>query len=104
FVIALGILLGMWQFMRHHIPAACFIPLALLTFYTIPSVFVISHRAYNDLTVSFYTLLTIYAFVNWFARRRSVWLVLCGLFSGLAISTKYTALFLPYADGVPLET
>ena len=96
FVMALGILLGMWQFMRHHMPDACFIPVALLTFYTIPSVFIISHRAYSDLTVSFYTFLTIYTFMNWFARRQSVWLVLCGLFSGLAISTKYTALFLPF--------
>jgi hypothetical protein len=96
FIMALCILLGMWQFMRHHIPDARFIPLALLMFYTIPSVFVISHRAYNDLTVSFYTLSALYAFVNWFARRQSVWLMLCGVLSGLAISTKYTALFLPF--------
>ncbi len=96
FIMALCVLLGMWQFMRHHISEALFIPLALLIFYTIPSVFVISHSAYNDLTVSFYTLLAVYAFVNWFARRDSVWLMLCGVFSGLAMSTKYTALFLPF--------
>lgn len=96
FVMGLCILLGMWQFMRHHISEALFIPLALLIFYTIPSVFVTSHRAYNDLTVSFYTFLAVYAFVNWFARRQSVCLILCGVFSGLAMSTKYTALFLPF--------
>ncbi len=96
FVMGLAILVGMWQFMRHHISEAFFIPLALLIFYTIPSVFVTSHRAYNDLSVSFYTFLAVYAFVNWFARRQSVWLILCGVFSGLAMSTKYTALFLPF--------
>jgi hypothetical protein len=96
FVMGLSILLGMWQFMRHHIPGALFIPLALLIFYTIPSVFVTSHQAYNDLTVSFYTFLAVYAFVNWFARRQSAWLILCGVFCGLAMSTKYTALFLPF--------
>jgi len=96
FVMALSILLGMWQFMRHHISEALFIPLALLIFYTIPSVFVTSHRAYNDLTVSFYTFSAVYAFVNWFARKQSVWLILCGVFSGLAMATKYTALFLPF--------
>jgi len=96
FVMGLSILLGMWQFMRHHISEALFIPLALLIFYTIPSVFVTSHRAYNDLTVSFYTFLAVYAFVNWFARKQSVWVVLCGVFSGLAMATKYTALFLPF--------
>lgn len=97
FIMALSILLGMWQFMRHHISEALFIPLALLIFYTIPSVFVTSHRAYNDLTVSFYTFLAVYAFVNWFARKQSAWLILCGVFSGLAMATKYTALFLPFS-------
>jgi 4-amino-4-deoxy-L-arabinose transferase-like glycosyltransferase len=96
FVMGLSILLGMWQFMKHHISEALFIPLALLIFYTIPSVFVTSHKAYNDLTVTFYAFLAVYAFVNWFARRQSVWLILCGVFSGLAMSTKYTALFLPF--------
>ena len=96
FIMGLSILLGMWQFMRHQISAARFIPLALLIFYTIPSVFVTSHRAYNDLTVSFYTFLAVYAFVNWFSRRQTIWLILCGVLSGLAMSTKYTALFLPF--------
>jgi hypothetical protein len=96
FVMVLSILLGMWQFARHHISETRFLPLALLIFYTIPSVFVASHVAYNDLTVSFYTFLAVYAFVNWFSRRHNAWLVLSGVFSGLAVSTKYTALFLPF--------
>lgn len=49
--------------------------------------------AYNDLAVTFYTFLGVYAFVNWFEREKKCWLVLCGVFCGLAVSTKYTALF-----------
>ncbi len=96
FVMALAILLGMWQFARHYISEITFVPLALLVFYSIPSVFVTSHMAYSDLTASFYTFLAVYAFVNWFSRRENAWLILCGLLSGVAISTKYTALLLPF--------
>jgi hypothetical protein len=95
FVMALSILLGMWQFARHHISEISYIPVALLVFYSIPSVFVASHTAYNDLTVSFYAFLAVYAFINWFSRRENAWLILCAVFSGLAVSTKYTALLLP---------
>jgi len=96
FVMALCILLGMWQFARHHISEIAFVPLALLVFYTIPSVFVTSHMAYSDLAASFYTFLALYAFVNWFSRREERWLILCGVLSGVAISTKYAALLLPF--------
>jgi len=96
FVTALCILLGMWQFARHHLSEIAFVPFALLVFYTIPSVFVSSHMAYSDLTVSFYAFLAVYSFVNWFRRREDQWLILCGVLSGLAISTKYTALLLPF--------
>jgi len=96
FVMALAILLSMWQFARHHISEIAFVPLALLIFYSIPSVFATSHMAYSDLTVSFYAFLAVYAFVNWFRRRENAWLILCGVLSGVAISTKYTALLLPF--------
>lgn len=96
FVTTLCILLGMWHFARQHISEIAFVPFALLVFYTIPSVFVASHMAYSDLTVSFYAFLTVYAFVNWFRRREDRWLILCGVLSGVAISTKYTALLLPF--------
>lgn len=96
FVIGLCILLGMWQFARHHVSESCFVPLALLIFCSIPSVFVTSHMAYNDLTVTLYAFLSVYAFLNWFSRKENAWLILCGVFSGLAMSTKYTALFLPF--------
>jgi len=96
FVMALAVLVSMCQFSRHYISKTSFVPLALLVFYTIPSVFVNSHMAYNDLTITLYTFLALYAFVNWFSLRQIGWLILCGVLSGLAIATKYTALLVPF--------
>lgn len=95
FVMALLILVSMYQFSRHLVPSARFITLPLLIFYTIPSVFVNSHMAYNDLTVTFYTLLTVYAFLNWVSTKQTQWLAISGVFTGLSVATKYSALLLP---------
>ena len=66
----------------------------MLIFVSIPSVFAISHAAYNDLFVTFFTLAAIYSFFRWSGDRLSAWLILCGLFSGSAAACKYTALLL----------
>ena len=52
--------------------------------------------AYSDLTITFYTFLSIYAFLNWFLRKQVQWLVICGVFTGLSMATKYSALLLPF--------
>ena len=96
FAIAGLTLIGMYQFTRHFVTGSIFIYLPLLLFYSIPSVFVNSHMAYSDLTVTFYTFLTVYAFLKWFSIRQVRWLVLCGIFTGLSIATKYSALLLPF--------
>jgi hypothetical protein len=96
FVMGLALLLGMWQFTRHHVPGISSSPLSLLVFYTVPTVFMLSHVAYNDLTVTLYAFLAVYAFVNWCDRRNRPWLIWSGVFTGLAMATKYTALFLPF--------
>jgi hypothetical protein len=96
FVMGLAVLLAMWQFSRRHIPAISSPVLSLLVFFTIPSVFMMSHVAYNDLTVTLYTFLGVYAFVNWCEQRDLPWLIGCGVFTGLAMSVKYTGLFLPF--------
>jgi hypothetical protein len=38
----------------------------------------------------------VFAFINWFGRPEKGWLILSGVFSGLALAGKYTALFLPF--------
>jgi hypothetical protein len=89
-----GILLGMGLFARHVLQNHKFSSLSMLIFVSIPSVFAVSHAAYNDLFVTFFTLAAIYSFFRWSDHRLTAWLILCGLFSGSAAACKYTALLL----------
>ena len=96
FAMTVFILIGMYQFTKHYLPNALFIFLPLLLFYSIPSVFVNSHMAYSDLTITFYIFLSVYAFLNWFSGKQVQWLVICGVLTGLSMATKYSALLLPF--------
>jgi hypothetical protein len=87
-----GILLGIGLFARHVLQKQQFPGLSMLIFVSIPSVFAISHTAYNDLFVTFFILAALYSFLRWSEDRLTVWLILCGLFSGAAAACKYTAL------------
>lgn len=95
FIGLLGILIGIGQFSSPRVLQNGFPFLSLLIFLTIPSVFITSHLAYNDLFITYYSLAAVLAFIQWVDRRRNPWLVLCGVFSGLAVASKYTALLLP---------
>ena len=95
FVALMGILLGIWQFPKPRILQNDFPFLSMLIFLTIPSVFITSHMAYVDLFITYYSLAAVLAFIHWFDRRSPWWLMLCGIFTGLAVSSKYTALLLP---------
>ena len=96
FAMAGFILMGMYQFTRRFIPNALFVFLPLLVFYSIPSVFINSHMAYNDLTITFYIFLSVYAFLNWLSGKQVQWLVIFGVLTGLSAATKYSALLLPF--------
>lgn len=87
-----GTLLGIGLFARHVLRKQQFPILSMLIFVSIPSVFAVSHTAYNDLFVTFFTLAAIYSFFRWSGDRLTAWLILCGLFSGAAAACKYTAL------------
>ncbi|QTA92394.1 ArnT family glycosyltransferase [Desulfonema magnum] len=95
FAMAMFTLGALWQFTRDYISETASFPLILLIFFTIPSVFMNAHMAYNDMTLTFYTFLAVYTFMNWFSQKGSRWIILCGLFSGLAMATKYAALLVP---------
>jgi len=97
FALALFILFSMWKFSRRYIRDKLFDSIPLLIFFTIPSVFLNAHVAYCDLTLTFYTFVAVYAFVNWFNTKEKLWIILCGVFSGIAISTKYGGLYLPFS-------
>jgi hypothetical protein len=93
FTMGILILFSMWSFSEAHIKKGMPRLLSLLIFFSIPSVFAATHVAYNDLTVAFYSFLAVYGFLNWYARDNARWLAFSGAFCGLALSTKYTALF-----------
>ena len=95
FAIAVFILFTMWKFGRRYVQKNNFELLPLLIFFTIPSVFQNAHVAYCDLTLAFYTFVAIYAYLNWYNTEENLWIILCGVFSGIAMSTKYAGLYLP---------
>jgi hypothetical protein len=92
YAILCGTLLGIGLFARHVLRKQQFPILSMLIFVSIPSVFAVSHTAYNDLFVAFFTLAALYSFFRWSEDRLTAWLILCGLFSGGAAACKYTAL------------
>jgi len=100
FTIALLILFSMWKFGRRYFPDDRFTLLSLLIFFTIPSVFQNAHVAYCDLTLAFYTFVAAYAFINWVHMKETLWIILCGVFCGIAMSVKFAGLYLPLSGCV----
>jgi hypothetical protein len=94
YAVLCGILLGIGLFTRFLLQEHVFPALSMLIFLSIPSVFAVSHMAYNDLFVTFFTLAAFYSFLRWSEQGMTVWLILCGVFSGSAAACKYTALLL----------
>jgi len=97
FAITIFILFSMWKFGRRYVSENNFEFLPLVIFFTIPSVFQNAHMAYCDLTLAFYTFVALYTFMNWYHTQEHLWIILCGVFSGIAMSTKYAGLYLPLA-------
>jgi len=96
FILLLAILLGTGVFIRRQTGAHALPFLGMLIFLSVPSVFITAHMAYNDLFVVYYSLGAFFAFISWTEKNGKGWLILCGLFSGLAVACKYTALLLPF--------
>ena len=70
--------------------------LSILIFLSVPSVFITASMAYIDLFLAYYALGALLAYLRWSSRGEKAWLILCGLFSGLALASKYNGLFLPF--------
>jgi hypothetical protein len=96
FFFAIATLLGIYVFISSTLEEKGFSNLSALVFISIPSIFIVSHVANNDLIVTFYTFGAVLSFVNWSKADSKKWLIICGIFSGLAIACKYTSLLLPF--------
>ncbi len=75
---------------------------AVLLLFTVPMVWQLAAFTYNDLALAFTILATLYAYVRWREGGQSSWLLLSGLFSGLAMSLKYTSFVAPMLIGLLL--
>lgn len=95
FTVLGSILLGMGLFSRHVMEDHAFPALSMLLFFSIPSVFAVSHSAYNDLFVSLFILSALYSFFRWSREKATAWLLLSAIFTGGAVACKYTALLIP---------
>lgn len=96
FAFFLAVLLTIRQFALTRMGRNAYPYLCMLIFATIPSVFIEAHTAYIDLAVTFSTLCALYAFLAWHDRKEHGWLLLCALFTGIALASKFTTLIIPF--------
>ena len=72
--------------------------LAAAILFLVPGVLILSTLTSVDLGVMFYSFLSFSALLSWFSSRQKSWLILAGIFCGLAMGTKYTALLLTFGS------
>ncbi len=68
---------------------------AVLVLYSIPMMLHLGAHAYNDLALAFYQVAALVALSQWQQRKDRRWLVLCGIWCGLAMGLKYTSFVTP---------
>lgn len=75
---------------------------AVLLLFTLPMLLQLAPITYNDLALAFTILAALYAYVRWREGENGRWLILSGIFSGLAMSLKYTSFIAPMMIGLLL--
>ncbi len=72
--------------------------LATIIWCSTPAALFLATGTYVDLALTFYLFLSLHALLLWYSSRHERWLICSGIFLGLAIGTKYTAVLY----GIPL--
>jgi hypothetical protein len=83
-----------WEWARNlfgHKPAWW----ALTMIISMPSLPWVSSWAYTDLALTFVGLASLYALWHWSNTHDNAWMILAGLFAGMAMGIKYTSFILP---------
>ena len=75
---------------------------AVLILYSIPMLLNLGVAAYNDLALAFYQVAALVALYQWQQTDKRPWLVLCGVWCGLAMSLKYTSFVAPLTIAILL--
>ncbi len=68
---------------------------AVLFLFSMPMLLKLGSWAYNDLALAFYQIGALYALLRWQQAQQRQWLILSGLFCGLAMGLKYTSFVSP---------
>ncbi|MBK8903296.1 MAG: glycosyltransferase family 39 protein [Anaerolineaceae bacterium] len=68
---------------------------AVLVLISMPMVLNLGTQAYNDLPLAFYQVAALVALLRWRQHEQTGWLVLSGVFAGLAMGLKYTSFVTP---------
>jgi len=75
---------------------------AVIFLFATPMILLLGTWAYNDLPLAFYSVAALYAFIRWQEGEKNRWLILGGIFAGLAMSMKYTSFITPLFIGLLL--
>jgi 4-amino-4-deoxy-L-arabinose transferase-like glycosyltransferase len=70
--------------------------LAAAVYYTLPSVAKLSGWAYVDLSLAFFVLIMITSLLDWKESHHTGFLLLMGMFGGLAMGTKYSGILMVF--------
>ncbi len=68
---------------------------AVLILISMPMVLNLGAQAYNDLPLAFYQVAALVALLRWRQQEQTGWLILNGVFAGLAMGLKYTSFVTP---------
>ena len=84
--------LAVYSFSRRYFPR--WVALLAALFY-ISDPFILWHTssAYLEIGLAFFEFLALFACIQWIERQNDGWLVLSGIFCGLAVGSKYTGFF-----------
>lgn len=66
--------------------------LSILIFFSMPSIVFIMSFAFNDLGLTYYVILSVYAMLTWIRINDRGWLILSGVMVGLAMGVKYVGI------------
>ena len=70
--------------------------LSTAVFISIPGIMILSTLTSIDLAVTFYSFMSLYSLFYWFKFSQKRWFILSGIFCGMAIGTKYTAILVSF--------
>lgn len=88
-MLMVGLLL--YSICRVHLPRTSSM-VALGTFLLMPLTSALAHEALVDFVLVLFMMLSFGSFLRWWEGERAKWIILSGIFAGLAIGTKYNAL------------